>query len=174
MSEGWEAEAAARREADVAARWEADVAALWEDEALDDDARIERMRALAARAPHPALGAFELASAYDGAGREAEAEPLYVASADGLAAVDPERDAHRSIQHASTLRNRGRVDAASARLAAARPHAQVGAAREAFLALALHSAGRDAEALRVAIEALIPTMPLYRRALAEYAAELTD
>lgn len=154
--------------------WERRVAALWDDASIDDDARIERMRALAAEAPHPALGAFELGSALDGAGREAEADVEYAKAAAAIDGLDEERAAHLRIQHASTLRNLDRVDEAIAMLEAAPAHPRVGAAREAFLALALHSAGREAEALRVAIEALIPTMPLYRRALAEYAAELTD
>lgn len=154
--------------------WEADVAALWDDESLDDAARIEPMRHLAAAAPHPALGWFELGSAFDGAGRESEAEPCYQqAVAAGLAAADPTREAHRRIQHASTLRNLGRFDEALAMLRAAPDHPEVGTAREAFLALTLHSAGRGDEALRVAIEALVTTMPLYRRALTAYAAELT-
>jgi Tetratrico peptide repeat len=48
------------------------------------------------------------------------------------------------------------------------------AARLAFLALALHSAGRHDEALRQALEALIPTLPRYLRSLSGYAASLTD
>ena len=150
------------------------IEALWQDEALSDDERVDRMRVLAAEAPQPALGAFELGSAFDSAGREAEADAPYMAAADGLADLDPERFAHLQIQHGSTLRNLGRFDEAIAMLEAAPAHPRVGTARDAFLALALHSAGRQDEALRVVIEALIPTMPLYRRALADYAAELTD
>ena len=43
-----------------------------------------------------------------------------------------------------------------------------------FLALALHSAGRTDEALRVAVEALEPTLPRYHRSVRAYAAALTD
>jgi tetratricopeptide (TPR) repeat protein len=155
--------------------WEAEVAAAWGDASLSDDDRVERMRALASGAPHPSLALFELGSAFDGAGREAEAEACYRRAADaGLAQADPTREAHRRIQHASTLRNLGRCQEAIAMLRASPDHPEVGTAREAFLALALHSAGRPDEALRVAIEALIPTMPLYRRALTAYAAELTE
>ncbi len=46
-------------------------------------------------------------------------------------------------------------------------------ARKAFLALALHSAGRSDEALREAIEGIIPTLPRYQRSLAGYAEALT-
>ena len=40
--------------------------------------------------------------------------------------------------------------------------------------LALHQSGRHDEALRVTIEALVPTLPMYRRALTDYAAMLTE
>ena len=43
-----------------------------------------------------------------------------------------------------------------------------------FLALALHSAGRPDEALRVAIEAVEPTLPRYHRSVKAYAAALTE
>jgi len=46
--------------------------------------------------------------------------------------------------------------------------------REAFLALALHSAGRPDEALREAIEGIVPNLTRYQRSLAGYAAALTD
>lgn len=154
--------------------WEAGVAAVWADESLGDEERIERMRALGPAAPHPSVALFELASAHDAAGLEAEAEALYVQAVDaGLARADGTREAHRRIQHASTLRSLGRYDEAIAMLRDAADHPEVGAAREAFLALALHSAGRPDEALRVAIDALVPAIPLYRRALRGYAADLT-
>lgn len=56
----------------------------------------------------------------------------------------------------------------------AAPHPAVGAAREVFLALALHSAGRADEALRVALEVLAPTLPRYQRSVRAYAADLTE
>src|SRR5690606_24363417 len=97
--------------------WEGDLAALWDDESIDDLERVERMALLAPTAPHPALGLFELASAHDGAGLEAQAAALYEeAAAAGLADADPDLDAHRQIQHASTLRNLGRRDEALAML----------------------------------------------------------
>jgi len=152
--------------------WERQVASLWDDTAISDETRIERMRELAASAPHPALGAFELGGAYDSAGREAEADVQYAAAA-GLAEVDPSRAAQRVIQHASTLRNLGRIDEAIGMLRSAPPHPEVGAAPAVFLALALHSAGRVDEALQVAIQAIEPTLPRYRRSVRAYAAALT-
>lgn len=133
------------------------------------------MRALAARAPHPALGAFELGGAFDSAAHEAEADVQYAAAtAAGLATVDPSRAAQLTIQHASTLRNLGRVDEAIAMLRAAPEHPAVGDAPAVFLALALHSAGRSDEALQVAIEAIEPSLPRYHRSVRAYAAALTD
>jgi len=78
------------------------------------------------------------------------------------------------VQHASTLRNIGRVDEAIAMLRDAPEHPATGAAPRVFLALALHSAGRADEALRVAIEALEPTLPRYHRSVKAYAAALTE
>lgn len=157
------------------ADWEARVAALWADETIDDQQRIERMRELAAAAPHPALGAFELGGANDSGGHEADADVHYAAAtAAGLADVDPARAAQMVVQHASTLRNLDRVDEAIAMLRDAPEHPSTGAAPKVFLALALHSAGRHDEALRVAIEAVEPTLPRYNRSVRAYAAALTD
>lgn len=154
--------------------WEDRIAALWGDETLDDEARIERMRTLSADAPHPALGAFELGGALDSAGREAEADEQYAAATTArLAEIDASRAAQLVIQYASTLRNLGRIDEAIMMLREAPPHPSVGAAHDVFLALALHSAGRVDEALRVAIEAVEPTLPRYNRSIRAYAAELT-
>jgi tetratricopeptide (TPR) repeat protein len=155
--------------------WEQAVASLWADSAVGDDDRVARMRVLAERAPHPALGAFELGGALDSAGREAEAEAQYAAAtAAGLDAVDPARAAQLVVQHASTLRNLGRLEEAIAMLRNAPTHEATGAGPAVFLALALHSAGRSAEALRVVIEAIEPTLPRYHRSVRAYAAELTE
>lgn len=155
--------------------WEARVAALWADETVDDEQRIERMTALAADAPHLALGEFELGGAHDSGGREAEAHAHYAAATEaGLDAADPDRAARMVVQHASTLRNLGRVNEAITMLRDAPVHPATGAAPRVFLALALHSAGRPDEALRVAIEAVEPTLPRYHRSVRAYAAALTE
>ncbi|MDO9395050.1 MAG: tetratricopeptide repeat protein [Herbiconiux sp.] len=160
---------------EVRAAWEQRVAALWADPDVADDDRVDRMRVLAGQAPHPALGAFELGGALDSAGREAEADAQYAAAtASGLRAVDAARAAQLAIQHASTLRNLGRVEEAITMLRAAPAHEAVGAAPAVFLALALHSAGRTDEALRVALEAIEPGLPRYHRSVRAYAAALTD
>ncbi|MDY0945319.1 tetratricopeptide repeat protein [Frigoribacterium sp. CFBP9039] len=155
--------------------WEDRVAALWAAETIDDQQRIDRMRALADEAPHPALGEFELGGAFDTGGHEVEADVHYAAAtAAGLDAVDPDRAARMVVQHASTLRNIGRTDEAIAMLRDAPEHPATGAAPKVFLALALHSAGRPDEALRVAIEAVEPTLPRYHRSVEAYAAALTE
>ncbi|WP_204531617.1 tetratricopeptide repeat protein [Arthrobacter tumbae] len=46
------------------------------------------------------------------------------------------------------------------------------AARKAFLALALYDEGRYGDALQTALNALIPTLGGYGRALTEYAEDL--
>ncbi|MBF4616150.1 tetratricopeptide repeat protein [Curtobacterium sp. VKM Ac-1376] len=155
--------------------WEPRVAALWDDETIDDQQRIDRMRELAADAPHPAVGAFELGGAFDSGGHEAEADVQYAAAtAAGLDAVDADRAARMVVQHASTLRNLGRIDEAVAMLRDAPEHPATGAAPRVFLALALHTAGHHDEALRVAIEAVEPTLPRYHRSVRAYAAALTE
>ena len=155
--------------------WEDRVAALWADETIDDQQRIDRMRALADEAPHPALGEFELGGAFDTGGHEVEADVHYAAAtAAGLNTVDPDRAARMVVQHASTLRNIGRTDEAIAMLRDAPEHPATGAAPTVFLALALHSAGRPDEALRVAIEAVEPTLPRSHRSVKAYAAALTE
>jgi tetratricopeptide (TPR) repeat protein len=155
--------------------WEARVATAWADETVDDQQRIAVMEVLADEAPHPALGEFELGGAYDSGGHEVEADVHYAAATTaGLDAVDPDRAARMIVQHASTLRNIGRVDEAIAMLRDAPAHPATGAAPKIFLALALHSAGRADEALRVAIEALEPTLPRYHRSVKAYAAALTE
>ena len=149
--------------------------ALWADDRVDDQQRIDRMRQMADAAPHPALAAFELGGAFDSGGREAEADAQYAAAtAASLFDVDADRAARMVVQHASTLRNLGRIDEAIAMLRDASPHPSTGAAPRVFLALALHSAGRCDEALRVAIEALEPTLPRYHRSVTAYAKALTE
>nr|WP_277604018.1 tetratricopeptide repeat protein [Agrococcus sp. ARC_14] len=116
--------------------------------------------------------AFELAGMLDSHGHEHEAEREYErALALGL---EPEQHAQLAVQYGSTLRNTGRVADAIAVLEAAPTHPSTGAAPRVFLALALHSAGRHDEAMRVAVEAIEPSLPRYNRSLRAYAAALTE
>ena len=119
-----------------------------------------------------AVRLLEAAGEHDSAGREAEAAPLYEqAMALGL---DEERSAQATVQYASTLRNLGRAEEAVELLRALPQDSSVGTARAAFLALALHDAGRPADALRVALEARASTLPRYQRSVSAYAVALTD
>ncbi|MDO4075904.1 tetratricopeptide repeat protein [Clavibacter michiganensis] len=153
--------------------WDARVAAFWataDDERADET--VAAMRALAAE--HPAddpRALFELACAHDFVGREAEAVPLYRAAIDG--GLDPEHRPLAVIQLASSLRNVGEAEQAVA-LLEAMPDDAHAPGRDAFLALALHDAGRPTEALAVALRRLAATLPEYGRAVAAYADELTE
>ncbi|MBE3078589.1 tetratricopeptide repeat protein [Clavibacter michiganensis] len=153
--------------------WDARVAAFWataDDERADET--VAAMRALAAERPADDPRAhFELACAHDFVGREAEAVPLYRTALDG--GLDPEHRPLAVIQLASSLRNVGEAEQAVA-LLEAMPDDAHAPARDAFLALALHDAGRPAEALAVALRRLAATLPEYGRAVAAYADELTE
>lgn len=153
--------------------WERAVAEVWATapERSDDDV-IAAIAALAAQRPDDdAAALYERASAYDYAGQEALAEPLY---RDALAAgLDADRRPRAVIQLASTLRNLGRPEESIALLVADRDaEDDLGDARTAFLALALMDAGRPADALRHALEALAEHLPQYQRAVRHYAVEL--
>lgn len=153
--------------------WEASVAGLWERfDSLDRDGGVAAMRELAEACPAAdGRAAFELAGMYDSMGFEAEAGAEYERAL-GLG-LDEARHAQLAVQYGSTLRNLGRLEEALAVLRAAPTHESTGAAPRIVLALALHSAGRKDEALRVAIEAQVDTLPRYQRSLRTYAAALT-
>lgn len=153
--------------------WQRRVDAVWRAASeLGDDLVIERIDALVAELPaDDARGPFEAAGARDSAGLEAEAEPRYRRALElgltGRARVE----AH--IQLASTLRNLGRVSEALALLDHVRADAgDLTDAVDAFRALALASSGRADEAASVALIALAPHVPRYRRAVDAYAREL--
>lgn len=154
------------------ASWDDRIAAFWasaDDE--DPTGTLAGVRDLVAErhADDPAA-LFELASAHDFLGREAEAVPLYRAALD--AGLSGAREPRARIQLASSLRNIGDAQAAVALLEQMRPAQATGTAAEAFRALALFDLGQPAAALRVALEALAPSMPMYSRAVLHYAGEL--
>ncbi|AWG00198.1 tetratricopeptide repeat protein [Clavibacter michiganensis] len=155
------------------ADWDARVATFWA--AADDerpDKTVAGMRALAAERPADDPRAlYELASAHDLVGREAEAVPLYQAAIAG--GLDAAHLPFAVIQLASSLRNVGEAAEAVA-LLEAMPDDAHAPGRDAFLALALHDAGRPTEALAVALRRLAPTLPEYGRAVAAYAEELGE
>jgi tetratricopeptide (TPR) repeat protein len=116
-----------------------------------------------------AVELYERGGEHDSAGREEEAIPLYEqALAAGLAG---ELRARCLLQLGSSLRNVGRVDEAVALLQDARHEFRDFRPLRAFFALALHSAGRDRDALRELLEAIADEGE-YARSLRAYAAEL--
>lgn len=154
-------------------QWEASVVDLWERvDALEREDAVAAMTELAAACPaSDGRAAFELAGMYDSMGFEAEAGEEYERALE--LGLDEARHAQLAVQYGSTLRNLGRLDEAIAVLQAAPVHESTGSAPRVVLALALHSAGRKDEALRVAIEAQIDALPRYHRSMRNYAAALT-
>ena len=137
-------------------------------DSFDRDDGVAAMRELAEECPKTdGRAAFELAGMYDSIGFAAEA------GAEHELGLDEARHARLAVQYGSTLRNLGRLDEAVAVLEAAPTHESTGSAPRVVLALALHSAGRKDEALRVAIEAQIDALPHYQRSMRSYAAALT-
>ena len=119
--------------------------------------------------PIDAVDLYEQGGEHDSAGREMQAIPLYEqALAAGLAG---ELRARCLLQLGSSLRNVGRVNEATTLLETARREFPEFRPLRAFLALALHSAGRDREALRELLEAIADEGE-YERSLRGYAAEL--
>lgn len=161
--------------------WEARSAALWA--AIDDHepaAFRTLVRELAEELPegHP-VSAFELACANDSTGLPDRAAPLYRAALAG--GLDPYRERRATIQLASTLRNLGELEESVALLRAERAKDAaaldeatrgLGDAVDAVLALALTDAGREREAVALAVGALARHLPRYNRSMAAYAAAL--
>ncbi|MBJ7289499.1 tetratricopeptide repeat protein [Williamsia sp.] len=154
--------------------WEERIQEFWCTVDLEDrQGAIDSMRRLVAeRPPDDPDARFEMGGAYDSCGYEEQAAAEYAAArAHGLRGP---RLAQLNIQQGSTLRNIGMVDEAVTMLRATEPDPSIGDARAVFLALALRDAGEPDEALRVALEALIPHLPRYRRSATAYARALTD
>jgi len=128
---------------------------------------------LAAELPagHP-LAAFERAGAYDSTGHSDLAIPLYREALGAGLSGSERRQA--VIQLASSLRNLGEVDESVRLLTAERDAGsdELDDAVRAFLALALTDAGREREAVGVALTALAGHLTRYRRSVTNYASEL--
>ncbi len=128
------------------------------------------MKALVDERPEgDALGLAEWGGVHDALGLESEAVAPYRRAL--MAGLDPQDEHQVTLQLASTLRNLGNHDEAI-ELLEQLDAPELGDAPDAFLALALHSAGRPGDALRTALTALAPHLPMYRGAVRDYAAEL--
>jgi hypothetical protein len=122
------------------------------------------------------IAAFERACAWDSTGHSDRAVPLYRWALDhGLGGY---RRRRAVIQLSSSLRNVGQVETAIELLEAER-HIEpttvdedtrtLADAISAVLALCLVDAGREREAVSVAVAALAPHLPRYQRSMANYA-----
>ena len=162
----------AMNEDDAYRAWRRSVDAFWETcDDTDPDGAIERMRLLVDQRPiGDAEALFEWASIHDSVGRERDAVTGYRAALD--AGLQRPYRAQALIQLASSLRNIGSIAEAIRLLESAEADESVGDSAQAFLALALHDSGRHADALRVALTALAPTLPQYRRSVLAYAEAL--
>jgi hypothetical protein len=160
--------------------WERRVADAWDSydayEEREDEFRA-LIDGLAAELPEgDPVAAFERAGAWDSTGRSDRAVPLYRWALDhGLAGY---RRRRAVIQLSSSLRNIGEVATAVALLEAERDidpatldeqTRGLGDAISATLALCLADAGREREAVSVAVAALAPHLPRYQRSMANYA-----
>jgi hypothetical protein len=165
--------------------WEQRVADAWAT--IDDyDGREEEFRAvideLAAQLPAgDPLAAFERACAWDSTGFSDRAVPLYREALDGGLAGYRRRRA--VIQMSSSLRNIGEIRTAIEQLESERaidPQTldadtrSLGDAISATLALCLTDAGREREAVSIAVGALAPHLPRYQRSMANYARALVN
>lgn len=158
----------------VVGTWDERVAAFWAsaDESRPEAVLAELGELVAERPAGDPDALYEWASAHDFLGEEAKAIPLYrSALAAGLTGT---RKPQAIIQLASSLRNVGDPAAAVELLEALPDDAVTGAAAQAFLALSLRDCGEHDRALRTALKALAPTLPMYQRAIDGYADELLD
>jgi len=158
-------------------QWEQQIAEVWATAGqFPDDHVVAAIATLAAQRPaNDAAALFEQASAFDYAGREAEAEPLYRQAL--AAGLNSSRQSQALIQLASTLRNLRRAPEAitllQGQLAGGTADPGMRDAMTAFLALALVDDDRPVEAAAAALHALARHLPLYSRAVDRYATELT-
>ena len=115
---------------------------------------------------------FERASSLDATDHPDVAIPLYEQAL--TAGLPGGRRRQAVIQLASSLRNLGQLAESIALLSAERTAGSdnLDDAVVAFLALALAEAGREREALSIALIALAPHLPRYQRSLANYAGDL--
>lgn len=155
--------------------WERRIAAFWTAftaSPTGGEEFIGELDELAAASPATDGRAdFERACIRDSTGLTLDAVSFYES---GLAAgLDPIRQTRTYVQMASSQRALGHTEEALKTLADTDPHA-LGGAPSAVRALALRDAGRHDEALRVALEALVPHLPRYQRSMANYARLLTE
>jgi hypothetical protein len=161
---------------DLNADWEKRLTDLWATlDDRDEQQFVDAVNDLVAELPPAsAIGMFERACAFDSTGHSDLAVPLYKAALG--AGVVGERRRRSVIQMASSMRNIGQTEDAIALLSAeldGEADALTGAVR-ATLALCLVDAGREREAVSVALTALSEYLPRYNRSIANYARRLLN
>jgi tetratricopeptide (TPR) repeat protein len=160
----------------VTESWEDRVQAVYGDEALTDAERVAAVDALAVERGDDDPLAWEARGGIrDFIGDEAGAEVFYRRAL--AAGIDGEPRTWTLIQLASTVRNLGRPDESLALLTEAKTSPageKLADAIVAFEALALVSAGDAVGGAAVALRALAGHLPLYGRAVREYAGELAS
>jgi tetratricopeptide (TPR) repeat protein len=156
--------------------WQHEVAALWErfDEFAEEEFLAAMARLVGQRPADDPVALYEHGSAYDSVGREELAVVNYRRALAGGLPGQLRRRA--TIQLASSLRNLGQHEEAVELLTAelARDSDDLDDAVRAFLALALTSAGREREAVSVALTGLAAHLTRYNRSLAAYAKALVE
>jgi len=149
---------------------------LWDSfDGLTEEEFLARMDELVAELPaDSAVRAYELGSAQDSTGHSDRAVPLYRQALERGLDEDLRRQA--VIQLASSLRNLGEVEESVELLAAERERRsdELDDGVSAFLALALADAGREREALSIALTALAGHMTRYQRSVRNYARLLVE
>ena len=156
------------------ASWQRRVDALWDE--FDERRAAEFVAAMedlvGERSADDPVATFEHASAYDATDDPERAVDLYRRALDHGLGGSKRREA--TIQLASSLRNLGRAGESVALLEAELDAGsdELDDAVRAFLALALVSAGREREAVAVALSALAPHLARYTRSVDAYAREL--
>jgi len=152
--------------------WDERVASFWKS--ADDtqpELMMKSMRDLVEQCPADDPDAlYEWASVHDFLGHEEQAVALYQAAL--AAGLSGEREPQEIVQLASSLRNIGNPKVAVEILTGREFDVATVPGAQAFLALALRDCGRHDEALQVSLLALARTLPLYQRAVVEYAQSL--
>ena len=156
------------------AEWERRLALLWQSiNDLPEPEFLGAMEKLVAELPSDdPVGPFERASAFDSTGHPDQAVPLYRQALERE--LSGQRRRRAVIQLASSLRNLGAVEESVALLTEelAAGSDDLDDAVRGFLALALTSAGREREAVAMALTALAPHLTRYNRSLEAYAREI--
>jgi tetratricopeptide (TPR) repeat protein len=157
-----------------ASTWQQRADALWAlfDSYEPDAFVVEMTRLVSERPADDAVAAYELGGAHDSTGHSDLAVPHYQRALE--LGLEGSRHRQAVIQLASSLRNLGRASESVLLLEEEREARsdELDDAVQAFLAFALIDVGREREAAALALGALAPHLPRYRRSVTNYARSL--